>query len=159
MAVKSGTAVAALVLRIGLGALFAWTGGEKLFRLDDFTRNVANYQVVMAPWDAVVAYTLPWFELVAGAMLLAGIWVRGALVLVAGMTTVFIFGIAQAWHRGLAISCGCFGKSDEVSNYPLHLVALALMLGVVAFLLVAERLQRGHVFGGKRLKLPGRGRA
>ncbi len=155
MPVKSGTAVVALVLRVGVGALFAWTGGEKLFRLDDFTRDVANYRIVMPPWDAVVAYLLPWFELVAGVLLLVGLWTRGALVMVVGMTVVFAVGIGQAWYRGLAISCGCFGKSDEVSNYPLHLGGLTLLLAVAGFLIVAERLGPGHVFGGKRLKLPG----
>ena len=157
MAAKSGTVVAALVLRVGVGVLFAWTGGEKLFRLDDFTRAVANYKVVMAPWDAVVAYALPWFELVSGVLLMLGIWTRGALVTVVAMTVAFVFGIAQAWYRGLAISCGCFGKGDEVSNYPLHLAGLGLLLAACGFLWLAERAGHGHVFGGKRLKLPGRG--
>ena len=147
----------ALVLRVGVGAFFAWTGGEKLFRLADFTQNVANFKMLMAPWDAVLAYTLPWFELVAGVLLLLGLWTRGALTVVAAMTAAFVVGISQAWYRGLAISCGCFGKSDEVSNYPLHLVGLAVLLGVVGFLFVAEQLDPGHVFGGKRLKLPGGG--
>jgi len=127
-----------LVLRVGLGGLFAWTGGEKLFRLADFTRNVANYKLLVAPWDAVAAYTLPWFELVAGVLLLLGMWTRGALAVVAALTVVFFVGIAQAWARGLAISCGCFGHSDEVSNYPVHLAGLTLLLGLTGFLLVAD---------------------
>jgi uncharacterized membrane protein YphA (DoxX/SURF4 family) len=113
----------------------------------------------MAPWDAVVAYSLPSFEFVAGVLLLLGIWTRGALTLVSGMVAAFIVGIAQAWLRGLSISCGCFGPSEEVSNYPLHLLFLLLLLAVVAFLFLAERAGPGHVFGGKRLKLPGGNRA
>lgn len=145
MAATTGTAVAALVLRVGLGAFFAWTGGEKLLRLDDFTRAVANYKLVMEPWDAVVAYSLPWWELVSGVALMVGFWTRGALMSVAAMTLAFVFGIAQAWYRGLEISCGCFGSSDTVSNYPVHLAGLGLLLAAVGFLWWAERLRPGSV--------------
>jgi uncharacterized membrane protein YphA (DoxX/SURF4 family) len=110
--------VAALVARVGLGVWFAYSGGYKIFAsgLDRFTKDVANYQLVGAPLDAVVAYTLPWVELVAGFCLILGYWRRGAILTLAGLVLVFSVAIGWAWSRGLDIACGCMGR-DEPINY------------------------------------------
>lgn len=155
MAGRSKTQMTALVLRLCLGGLFVYTGAEKLLRLDDFTRDVANYRMVLPPWDAVVAYAVPCFELAAGACLVLGVLTPGALVVAGGLTLAFMVGTGQAWYFGLNINCGCFGPSDEPSLFPLHMLLLAAMLAVIVFLSVADRLERSHVFGGRRLKLPG----
>ena len=78
---------AALALRLALGGYFAWSGWNKVFRigLDEFTRAVGNYKIVYSPWDAVVAYTIPWVEMVVGACLILGLWKRGALWVLAGL--------------------------------------------------------------------------
>jgi uncharacterized membrane protein YphA (DoxX/SURF4 family) len=131
-----------LVVRVCLGAFFLYVGGEKLFRMDGFIRDVANYRIVGAPWDAVVGFTLPWLEIVAGLLLMLG-WLRqGALLVLGGLTLVFMAGIGQAWARGLSISCGCFGASAEPSNYPLHLALNAAILATIAVLLLDGRRLR-----------------
>lgn len=108
----------ALVLRILLGAWFAFSGGEKIFGtgLDKFTQDVANYQLLGAPWDGIAAYGIAWTELVAGVLLMLGVWTRGGLLVIAGLVAVFAFGIGHAWSLNLKISCGCRG-GDEVVNY------------------------------------------
>ena len=146
------------VLRLALGGWFVYSGWLKVFMtgLDDFTRAVANYKIVVAPWDGVVAYTVPWVEMVAGACLIVGLWKRGALWILAGLVGVFAFGVGQAWARNLNIACGCDGNPDgspvrygwkfaEFVGYWL-LIALIFWLG---------RRGGGHVFGGKKMKLPG----
>jgi len=131
-----------LVVRVCLGAFFLYVGGEKLFRMDGFIRDVANYQIVGAPWDALVAFMVAWLEIAAGLLLMLG-WLRqGALLVLGGLTLVFMAGIGQAWWRGLSIACGCFGPSAEPSNYPLHLVLNAAILATVAVLLLGERRLR-----------------
>ena len=156
MAAKPRILLVALVLRVCLGALLLYTGGEKLFRLDDFTRDVANYRMVLAPWDAVIAYTLPCFELVTGLCLLLGLLVRGALMLSTGMVLAFLVATVQAWYFGFDINCGCFGASDDPTQMPLHVALLVLMLAVIGFLFFADRFAPRRVFAGRRLKLPGR---
>lgn len=110
----------ALVLRVLLGAWFAFSGGEKLFvgGLSAFTQDVANYRLLTPPWDAMLAYTLPWVEVVAGVCLMIGRLTRGALLAVAGMTLTFAVGVGFAWSQGLDIACGCRG-SETTMNYPL----------------------------------------
>ena len=98
----------ALVARILLGLWFVHSGGMKIFGsgLDRFTRDVANYQLVTAPWDAVAAYSVPWLELIAGTCLMLGILRRGAILTIAGLVGVFAVSIGWAWSKGLDISCG-----------------------------------------------------
>ena len=122
----------ALVARILLGLWFVHSGGMKIFGsgLDRFTRDVANYQLVTAPWDVAAAYSVPWLELIAGTCLMLGILRRGAILTIAGLVGVFAVSIGWAWNKGLDISCGCLG-----GDAPIHYWAKAAELGGYAFLL------------------------
>ena len=108
--------VAALVASVLLGAWFAYSGGLKIFGtgLDRFTRDISNYQLVKAPWDAVAAYTVPWLELVAGSCLMLGVMRRGAILTIAGLVMMFAVSIGWAWSQGLDISCGCHGGDAPI---------------------------------------------
>ena len=126
-----------------------------MFRLDEFTRQVGNYRIVMEPWDAVIAYMVPCFEVVAGICVVSGFLMRGALLTGAGMTFVFMVAIGQAMVLGLDINCGCFSASDKPSNLGWHMVLLVGRMLVIAVLAVNERMSHARVFSGKRLRLPG----
>jgi uncharacterized membrane protein YphA (DoxX/SURF4 family) len=110
--------VAALVLRVMLGCWFAYSGGVKIFGsgLDRFVVDVANYRIISPPLDAWVAYSVPFFELVAGICLMLGVLRRGALLAIFGLVLVFSVAVGSAWVRGLDISCGCLG-GDALIRY------------------------------------------
>lgn len=130
----------ALVCRVALGAWFAYSGALKVFAagLERFTRDVANYRLVGEPWDAVVAYTLPWAEMVAGLCLVLGFWRRGAILMVAAMVLAFSAGIGWAWSQGLDISCGC-RLSEEPMHYGWKAAELVAYFAVLGFLWRSER--------------------
>ena len=134
------TGLAALAARVLLGGWFVYSGAVKILGgaierftrdigidkivgpppgagLDRFTRDVGNYQLVGPPLDAIAAYTVPWFEVVAGLCLLIGILRRGAILTVAGMVCVFAFCIGWAWVRQLDISCGCHGGDAPIQYW------------------------------------------
>lgn len=108
--------IPALTARILLGGWFVYSGAVKILGsgLDRFTRDIANYQLVRPPLDAVAAYTVPWFEVVAGLCLMMGILRRGAILTVAGLVGVFAFCIGWAWVHQLDISCGCHGSDAPI---------------------------------------------
>lgn len=146
------------VLRLALGAYFAWSGWEKVFRegLDEFTRAVGNYKLVNPPLDAMVAYTVPWVEMIVGLCLVAGIWKRGALLLLAGLVGCFAFGVIQADLKNLDIACGCTGSADgPPMNYTLKYLEFAGYWAAILLLFWLGRPERGHVFGGTKMQLPG----
>ena len=63
-----------------------------------------------------------------------GAFRRGGLLLTIGLALAFAAGIVSVWARGIDINCGCFGNSDEPSNYPLH-IALNLGMATAAVIL------------------------
>lgn len=110
------------------------SGVLKLTDLRSFADTVANFKIVDAPWDHVVAFFLPWFEVVVGAALVLGVFSTGALVLFAGSLAVFTVAIGWVWSQGLNINCGCFGKSEIPTNYPLKVVVNSLLILIASWL-------------------------
>lgn len=113
---KTRTNALAATARILLGVWFVYSGGVKILGdgLVRFTRDIGNYQLVGPPFDAIAAYTVPWFEIVAGACLVLGVLRRGAILTVAALVAVFCFCIGWAWLRQLDISCGCHGGEAPI---------------------------------------------
>lgn len=123
---------------------------------DKFTRAIGNYQLVGPPLDAVAAYTIPWVEMIVGVCLVLGIWKRGALLVLAGLVGCFAFGVAYADSKNLNISCGCTGNPDGTPmNYTLKYWEFAGYWALILVLLWLGRRQKGHVFGGTKMQLPG----
>lgn len=125
--------IVAHAARVGLGAWFVYSGGTKVFQsgLDKFTRDIANYGLVKAPLDAVAAYTVPWFEIIAGMCLIIGVLRRGALLTLAGLVMVFSISVGWAWAHQLDISCGCHGGDEPLRywNKFAELLGYFLLLG------------------------------
>jgi uncharacterized membrane protein YphA (DoxX/SURF4 family) len=96
-------------LRIGLGVLFAWAGASKFGLGSTFASLIANYRLLPAEANQILAVTLPWVEFVAGVLLILKLWVRPAGLVVAGLAVVFLAAVGSALARGLDIPCGCFG--------------------------------------------------
>ena len=119
-----------IIIQVALGVLFVYSSGMKLFvsGLDTFLKDVENFKIVGAPLDMLLAYSLPWLELVAGLCLMIDVLRRGAVVFATGMTLVFIAAIGSGWWRGLDLHCGCFGNSIEAVNYPVKMSLLVLQL-------------------------------
>lgn len=118
--------VFAALVKLGLlGQVQAWAAQlgvmpagtfdtSTLWQVDEFARSIEKFQLIDATTDGrlivLLAYALPWAELLAGVALILGVTSRGAALLVLGMLGVFTWAIASVMMRGLVIECGCFGK-------------------------------------------------
>ena len=58
------------------------------------------------------------------------------------MCSVFFFLYAQAWARGLELSCNCTGSLHEIVNYPLDTSMRLLLLGAMILLMWDTRRRR-----------------
>jgi putative oxidoreductase len=150
-----------LLLRIVLGGVFLLSGIVKIWNVQvktpsedrgaitlqlsrtpdhsKFAEDVLNYRVPPRSLNHLVAITLPWIELVAGALLMLGIWVRPSACVIGLMMVVFVIAIGQAVARGLNIDCGCFGTLE---GRKVGLIALAedtVMLAMAAWLFRSEK--------------------
>lgn len=97
--------------------------------------------MLAAPWDAVLAYTLPWFELFAGLCLMLSILRKGALLVISGLVAVFVVGVGYAWSQGLNIACGCRGGATAM-NYWAKMAEFAGYALVIVFLWSMERAEK-----------------
>jgi uncharacterized membrane protein YphA (DoxX/SURF4 family) len=129
--------------RIGLAAVWLVSGLLKAVDPDQTYIAVRAYDVLPDAGVEVVAALLPWVELALGFLLLAGIGVRLVAVLSAALLVVFVAGVTQAWARGLAIDCGCFGGGGAVepgeTTYVQELVRDAGFLLMAGWLVVRPR--------------------
>jgi uncharacterized membrane protein YphA (DoxX/SURF4 family) len=111
-------AIATVVIRWGVGALFIYMGLSKALDPVDFLKLVRQYDLVQQHLVLnVIASALPWFEVFCGGLLVAGVAVRGAALISALMLVPFTFlvllrALAIQKVSGLAFcaikfDCGC----------------------------------------------------
>lgn len=96
------------IVRWLVGIIFVWAAISKLANLQDFYTTLVAYELPLP--DVLLrltAITLPWLELFCGLLLLASAWCRVALSWIVLLALIFAACTAQAWARGLHISCGC----------------------------------------------------
>lgn len=136
--------ITALVLRVAMGAWFAYAGALKIFvtGLDRFVTDIENYRLVLAGvaitgnLAVAVAYFIPWFEVVVGLCFMLGYLRTGAWLGMFGLVVAFSVSIGSAWWRGLDISCGCLGGSEKISYWrkALEFAAYYAALGWIAWM-------------------------
>jgi uncharacterized membrane protein YphA (DoxX/SURF4 family) len=129
----------AVPIRWYLGVLFVGACLHKIAEPASFALDIATYD--MLPLAAInpAAIVLPWIELIAGCMLIAGWRTRAASILVGVMVVVFLTALCIALARGLDMSCGCFAsqgaEEDPISRLTVlrDVVWLSLVLFVVLY--------------------------
>jgi hypothetical protein len=78
-----------------------------------FAQDMANYRLIPEMLVGPLAVMLPGVEIAAGLSLVSGVALRGGIVVIEAMLAVFVIALAQAIHRGIDTSCGCFGVGDQ----------------------------------------------
>jgi uncharacterized membrane protein YphA (DoxX/SURF4 family) len=124
-----------LLGRVVLGAIFMYAAFSKLYfnggwHFGDyhffFGMVISSYNIL--PFWAVewAARILPWFELLLGILLIAGVGLRWTGLLASALLILFIAAMTRAYMNGLEIMCGCFGNNEKLG--PLTLLRDSSML-------------------------------
>jgi len=112
-----------LIFRIALAAVFIYAALQKIGKPLMFADEIRMYQVLdRGPLLYAVAIVLPWIEMCCGISLLAGLFMRGAALILAVMNAVFLamitwrtIGVMSAEGTPLMkvyFDCGCgFGAT------------------------------------------------
>jgi uncharacterized membrane protein YphA (DoxX/SURF4 family) len=136
---------AAILARWALAGVFIQMGLNKALHPEAFLKLVHQYDILASPFPLnAIAAALPWFEVFCGALLLAGVAVRGAALMLVAMLVPFSLLVLQ---RALAIAslkhlafcavkfdCGCgngevFICHKLVENLLLLLLSCWLLAG------------------------------
>lgn len=105
--------LAIVVARLVVAGVFLWAGLPKLLDPATFAEDISNYNLLPDSTVGYAAVIVPVVEIVIALALVAGVEVKGAALLAAGMLVVFIAAMGQAMARGIDLSCGCFGAATE----------------------------------------------
>jgi uncharacterized membrane protein YphA (DoxX/SURF4 family) len=124
---------------IGLAGLFVVAGGPKIIDPDSFADAIASYRMTPGWASDVLAYFLPWFELLAAMLLMVGVHRHAVRITLVGLLSAYTVATLVALGRGIDIHCGCFG-GDGTSGW--HVV------GRNTIILLAFGLM--HLVGGNR---------
>ena len=133
--------------RLILALVFIYAGAVKIQDIVAFAGHLAAYQLLPYAANYLVAATLPYLEFLAGVLLLLNVRVRPALVVLGGMTLVFMAALVWVLLRGLDIDCGCFdpagGRDVSAGTALLRDVGLMALVALTWFL--RSRLMAGGV--------------
>ena len=95
------------LLGMALGGLFFYAGLQKHYHPYEFAEAVLAYRLGPMWLAGAAAAVLPWVELTAGALLMAGFKRRACLLLLSFLIASFLVVMAVTMARGLKIDCGC----------------------------------------------------
>ena len=106
-----------LALRLYLSGVFIYASLHKINFPAEFADNIAGYLIVPYWLVNPLAVFMPWLVLVCGLFLLAGVRVRAASLLVAGMLIMFTLAVIVALVQDTPIGCGCFQSVGEAISW------------------------------------------
>jgi putative oxidoreductase len=154
--------VIALALRVALAWIFLkavvlkiWDFAHWRSATPDFALAIQHYQILAWPdLTMLLAVYLPWLEIITALALLTQRLRLGAITLFSGLTIVFLAALASAWHRGLDIACGCFGKDEVSTDFPAMLARDLCILAGLAILFVIEWRRLRHALASSKYSFP-----
>lgn len=131
-----------VLCRLALGGIFIYASLDKIAHPRAFAEIVANYAILPDWLVTLPALALPWLELLAGLLLVAGIWTRSAAAVLSLLLLAFMLVLAFNALRGIDLSCGCFSTSAADKENAWVLVGrdlLILLPGIVILLFGREK--------------------
>jgi uncharacterized membrane protein YphA (DoxX/SURF4 family) len=131
-----------LLVRLCLGGILLAAGASKLADRAGFVQGVLDFGVLPARLGRLYGRCLPFLELGAAGLLLAGIAVPAAAALAVLLLASFVIAVALALVHGKRLACHCFGtaRGSQVGRYTL--ARSLVLLGAAGSLLVGA-LQDG----------------
>ncbi len=124
-----------LFLRLLVGGMFVFAAWSKVLEPAGFAMSVRGYKIIPFALSNLFALGVSWTELVAGVMLILGIFTRKAAGAIAILLIMFIVAIVMVIVRGMTVECGCFG-SEGGSNTSWILIARNLGLLFATYLIM-----------------------
>ncbi len=129
--------------RLALGGIFLYASLDKIAHPRPFAEIIANYAILPEWLVTLPALILPWLELLAGLLLIAGVWRRSAAALLSLLLLAFILALGVNAVRGIDVSCGCFSTSAEITENAWGLILRDLLILLPGLLIVFFGRERG----------------
>ena len=126
--------LAVFLLRIFLGGLLVVTAALKVGHAPELASAIAGFRLLPSEIVAPMALVLPYFEILIGLYLIAGLFTRVVSWITVAQFLLYAAAIASAVIRGIPANCGCFGPNDQATADWPH-VAFDLALALIAYII------------------------
>lgn len=107
-----------LPLRLFLGAVFVFAAYNKIPAIQSFAEAIKGFKVVSADTHPeliiIGAFVIPWFELIAGLMLILGVRARSAALGIGALLALFIYALMHVILTDVSADCSCFGDENFI---------------------------------------------
>lgn len=103
---------APLIGRVLLGGLFCFAAFKKLQDPQGFLFAINGFKILPPHLAYTTAFALPCVEMLAGAMLVLGVWTRAAALVIVALLGAFVLGILHVLYHGYDTKCSCFGDIE-----------------------------------------------
>lgn len=123
------------LLRLVVGAMFVYGAYFKVLHPQTFAMSVRSYQILPIALTNFFAIALAWSELMAGALLILGVFTRQAAGSLAILLTVFIAAMIAVLAKGIVIDCGCFGPEGSMTVGWLAIVRNLVLLAIALWVM------------------------
>ena len=129
-------------VQIGLGLTFLVAAVPKVLDPPSFAHMIYNYRLVPGPAVNAFALVMPWIEILTGAALVLGFFVRTASKFAGLLLLAFILAIGANLARDNAVQCGCFDvhAADKSHGQLLGEMRWVMIRDAALELLVAQLL-------------------
>ena len=125
-----------LLLRVFIGALLIYSAWDKVLHPAKFAIAVRAYEMLPLALTNLFALAVAWGELVAGIMLVLGLFTRQAAGAAFILLVTFTIAIITTQVRGLVIDCGCFSnEGGHKADYTLVVRNLFLITAATMVML------------------------
>jgi uncharacterized membrane protein YphA (DoxX/SURF4 family) len=135
-------ALSGLIARVLVGGLFVATGIVKIANPAGFAEEIQDYQLAPIALTNAAALVMPWLEVLAGGLLIAGLWRFEARCVIVFMLLVFTVVKVYAFLSGKGGSCGCGGDVAALNTLldnPQGIFTNLVMLGLLGLDWLAQR--------------------
>jgi hypothetical protein len=133
-----------LLLRLVVGGMFVYASLDKVANPHAFAIAVRAYQIIPVPVSGLFALVLSWSELVAGSLLILGVFTRYAAGAISILLVMFVVALSTVLIKGMVIDCGCF-SSEEGHSSPVSPWLIARNLGTLFACWVIIRYNDGFL--------------
>lgn len=128
--------VSLFLCRLVLGGTFIYASIDKILHPDQFAHIIYNYKLFPHFSITAIAVILPWFELISGLLLIAGIFTRTNAILQGLLLCMFIMALGINLIRDVDINCGCTSTDLSRSSNLLEMIFRDILLLIPAFCIV-----------------------
>ncbi len=108
------------IARLILGGTLLAAGLLKIKNPSEAAASVRVYKMLPVALANILGYSLPWLEIGIALLIILGIALKKSALAGGILMAMFIIAIGQAWARGLAINCGCFGNGGVSADGKVH---------------------------------------